>query len=181
MAQGQITMKNIKRKIAYWLSKPLRWSHRKGFGVQSPWAFEFVTHVLFCNSRYYIFDELNGTRHDEQLFRIVNWLNPHDVVANTDNNITKAYLVAPIRKESAKRSDTIIHYYSNNHTKDLKFDIKKNVFYDYFCLIIDGIMEYNEDCWKQIINFESSTSIFDMGNRGIVFFDPKRQKQIYYI
>lgn len=172
---------NIKSEIAYWLSFPARWFHRKGFGVQSPWAFEFVTHVLYCDSHYYIFDELNGSKNDEQLFRIVNWLNPHDVVANTDNNMTKAYLVAPIRKEPAKRSDTIVHYYSNSHYKDLELGIKECVFHDYSCVIIDGIMEKNQDSWKQIINLNLTTSIFDMGNRGIVFFDQKRQKQTYYI
>lgn len=171
----------MKSKIAYLLSKPLRWFHRKGFGVQSPWAFEFVTHVLFCSSRYYIFDELDGKKSDEQLFRIINWLNPSDVVVHTNNTLTKAYIVAPLRKDISRRSDMVVHYYDNSHENDLERDVETRLFTAKSCLIIDGIMNENKVSWENIINSDSATSTFDLGNRGIVFFDPQRQRQNYRI
>lgn len=72
---------------------PIRAWHRKGYDVQSPWDFSFVTDVLFETHAYYAYDELRllcGTfatprKHaaadDEQLFRIANFFAPQSIVA----------------------------------------------------------------------------------------------------
>jgi predicted O-methyltransferase YrrM len=36
--------------------------HRKGFGIHSPFVFEFITEVLYSKSHYYAFDKINELR-----------------------------------------------------------------------------------------------------------------------
>ena len=170
----------MNRKIAYWLSLPVRWFHRRGFGAHSPWAYEFVTEVLHSQYRYYIFDELDGSKSDEQLFRISNWLKVGDVVLHCSDNVTKAYLVAPIKKNELQRSDKTIHYYDRAHTDELKRDIDANAFTQHSCVIVDGILDENAVEWGRLTALGTVTTAFDTGRRGIVFFDPQRQKQTYF-
>ena len=170
----------MNKKIAYWLSLPVRWFHRRGFGAHSPWAYEFVTEVLHGQYRYYIFDELGGTKSDEQLFRIINWLKSGDVEMHCDDNVTKAYLVAPVKKNESQRSNITIHYYDRAHTDELKHDIDVGVFTQQSCVIVDGILDENATEWARITALETVTTVFDTGRRGIVFFDPQRQKQTYF-
>lgn len=74
------------------LTYPLRAWHRKGYDVQSPWAFSLVCDVLFERHAYYAYDELRLLRQsfitpwqlsaeaDEQLFRIANHFAPKSIV-----------------------------------------------------------------------------------------------------
>lgn len=167
------------RKFTYWLSLPSRWFHRLGFGAQSPWAYEFVTEALYCPYRYYLFDELAGKKSDEQLFRIGKWLKVRDVVMHCSCDMTKAYLVGTIAKDESKRSATTIYYYDSHHTEALKQDIDSDIFDEHSCVIIDGLRKTNYDMWQKLVSGDSVTTAFDTGSRGIVFFDPQRQKQIY--
>ena len=169
----------MRRKIAYWLSLPVRWFHRRGFGAHSPWAYEFITEALYCQYRYYIFEELNGTKADEQLFCINNWLNVKDVVMHCENGIKKAYLVAPLRRDELKRSDFTVYYYDTDHFEELKLDVEGKAFDRKSCVIIDGILDKNTDGWIKLLSQKDVTTVFDTGHRGIVFFDPQRQKQTY--
>lgn len=82
--------------------------HRKGFGIQSPWAYELVRDVFFETLAYYAFDTLMWQRknlntgnkaesaHDEQLFRIANYMHPLSVVEVSNTGFTGIlYLAAP--------------------------------------------------------------------------------------
>ena len=175
----RIHMTTLCRKFAYWFSLPSRWFHRLGFGVQSPWAYEFVTEALYCPYRYYLFDELDGEKSDEQLFRISKWLKAGNVVMHCTSDIAKAYLVGPITKDKSNRSATTIYYYDAAHTDDLSNDINSGIFNEHSCVIIDGLLQSNYHIWIKLSGSDLSTTAFDMGSRGIVFFDPQRQKQIY--
>ena len=76
-------------KIKYLLAFPNRLRHRRGFGVQSPWAYEFVRDVLEEKSLYYAYDDMSVVisslklkvkpsirRRYEMLFRISNKMKP---------------------------------------------------------------------------------------------------------
>ena len=45
------------------ISRPLVWlwrfRHRRGYGVHSPFAFDFITNVVYEHAPYYKYDELN--------------------------------------------------------------------------------------------------------------------------
>ena len=67
----------------------MRFVRRYGFGIQSPWAYSFVKDVLCEKLRYYAYDDLllqfpgrkvNAIKRDEQLFRLVNFFKPEEVI-----------------------------------------------------------------------------------------------------
>lgn len=74
------------------LTYPLRAWHRKGYDVQSPWAYLLVRDVLFEEHPYYAYDELRllrksfstawqlGAEADEQLYRMANHFAPQSIV-----------------------------------------------------------------------------------------------------
>lgn len=74
------------------LTYPLRAWHRKGYDVQSPWAYLLVRDVLFESLPYYAYDELRLLRKsfstawqlsaeaDEQLYRMANHFAPQSIV-----------------------------------------------------------------------------------------------------
>ncbi len=169
------------QRLSYWLSLPRRWWHRHGFNVQSPWAYEFVRDAISDKSWFYAFDKLSGTVADRQLFRIVYWLNAADVVANTDNNITKAHLVAPLSRKYRQSDGAVVCYYDKTHLQILENDIRSDRFSANSCVIIEDIRHSASELWDRLISRLPTTSTFDLGNRGVAFFDPARQKQNYLL
>ncbi len=75
------------RNPIVWL---LRVRHRKGYGVHSPFAFSFVTDVLYNADRYYAYEEMDRTLRWWQrarvrnmrhlLFRLANYRRPTTVL-----------------------------------------------------------------------------------------------------
>ena len=64
---------NLRRTISLILTAIPRAAHRRGFGVQSPWAYELVRDVLYESLPYYAYDEQNlSSPMQQQLFRIQN-------------------------------------------------------------------------------------------------------------
>ena len=169
------------RLISYWLSIPRRWWHRHGFNVQSPWAYEFVRDAVSDKSWFYAFDKLSGMNSDRQLFRIVYWLKPADVVAYTDNNITKAHLVLPLSRKKLKKDGMTVYYYDKHHLGELKEHIQAVRFGVCSSIIVEDIRNSAASLWNTIVNNLSTTSTFDLGNRAVAFFDPSRQKQNYLL
>lgn len=167
--------------FCYFLSLPRRWWHRHGFNVQSPWAYEFVRDALADKSWFYAFDNIKGTKADRQLFRIVCWLHAKDVVANTDNNIIKAHLVAPLGKKNLNTGGMTVYYYDKTHLLQLLGDISKNIFDNHSCIILEDIRHSAATLWKKLLCELPTTSTFDLPNRGIAFFDTARQKQNYLL
>ena len=168
-------------RLCYILSLPRRWWHRHGFNVQSPWAYAFVRDALADKSWFYAFDKLAGTKSDRQLFRIVRWLHAKDVVAYTDDNITKAHLVAPLSKRGLNDGGMTVRYYDSKHLTDLQNDIEQGLYDEHTCLIVEGIRKSAAAVWDIIVGQLPTTSTFDLGKRGVAFFDPARQRQKYVL
>ncbi len=83
------------KKIWIWLR---RFRHRRGYGVHSPFAFNFITYVINNKTSYYAYEELaalnkvyrkNSTKDprlaaakkDKFLFRLVNYAQPANLIA----------------------------------------------------------------------------------------------------
>ena len=47
------------RRFSQWLS---RWRHRRGYGVHSPWAFSWITQVIYNDMAYYAYADLQRRR-----------------------------------------------------------------------------------------------------------------------
>ncbi len=94
-----------------------RIKHNKGFGVQSPAAFHFVTHVLRNKEQYYIYPELDNVAiatgeyspvHCRRLFRITNYMQPCNIILYNAGKGCGACAL------SAGKSNVPLHIISNN-------------------------------------------------------------------
>ena len=57
----------------------LRWRHRRGYGIHSPWAFALVTGVIYEKGEYYQYADLPKDRDVRLLFRLANDFQPKTV------------------------------------------------------------------------------------------------------
>lgn len=145
---------NLRRTTHLLLTALPRAIHRRGFGVQSPWAYELVRDVLFESLHYYAYDEQGlNTPSEQQLFRIRNHFKGHPMVV-----IEEKGEVAAQQYESAVQQvtpDTV--------------------------LIMEHIHDENADLWTRTVNDPRAIITFDMRKRGMVIFDPQRIKQNYLL
>lgn len=106
------------------LKRPLVWMkrirHRKGYGVQSPFAFEYITRVIYERGSYYLYSELKERQQSlagqlgsqwasreslklkKLLFRMVNRAQPGRVLDVGLPSAASIYLQAP-KKEMSYR------------------------------------------------------------------------------
>jgi hypothetical protein len=103
-------MRNMKQ-ILVWLK---RFRYRCGYGVHSPFAFNFITNVIYEKTSYYAYRELGNRKqagHTDKeresgrskkinrlLFRLVNWVQPSTIVDGGCSQITSDYLRAAKRR-----------------------------------------------------------------------------------
>ena len=142
---------NLRRTTHLVLTALPRAIHRRGFGVQSPWAYELVRDVLFEPLQYYAYEEQHlTTRRQQQLFRIKNHYRHQPLVIIEDN--------------ARERYEEVLR----NITPDT-------------ILIIENINNENAKLWNAIVKDPRAIVTFDMRHRGMVTFDPKRIKQNYLL
>lgn len=145
---------NLRRTTHLFLTALPRAIHRRGYGVQSPWAYELIRDVLFESLHYYAYDEQGlNTPSERQLFRIRNHFKGHPIVVIEEKGeaATQQYEAA-VRKVTP---DTV--------------------------LILEHIHDENADLWNSIVNDPRAIITFDMRKRGMVIFDPQRIKQNYLL
>lgn len=145
---------NWRRSTYLLLTSLPRALHRRGFGVQSPWAYELIRDVLFEPLPYYAYDEQNlCTPMQQQLFRIQNHYKGHPVVIIDE----KGEVAAKLYEETVQKvtPDTV--------------------------LIMEHIHNENADLWTHTVNDPKAIITFDMKERGLVIFDNKRIKQNYLL
>jgi hypothetical protein len=109
------------------LSHPLVWlrrfRHRRGYGVHSPFAFNFITRIVYERARYYDYDTLReeekafreerGHQFAEEplrvrrlLFRLANNIQPATIVDIGNETSASLYLKAGCRKADYKSIDS---------------------------------------------------------------------------
>lgn len=113
------------------LPRPLRWlvrfRKRKGYGIHSPFAFAFVTQVIYERGRYYAYDSLDNLSHQGSalrradlrlLFRIANYSEAQTVVLAHAPELLHRYLQAalphahflsPEEAASARRARLLVY------------------------------------------------------------------------
>lgn len=76
---------NISRTLYIIKTYPNRLRHRRGYSVQSPWAYELVRDVFFEKLPYYAYADLHlDAESDRQLWRIQNHFKDKVIVLNAD-------------------------------------------------------------------------------------------------
>lgn len=145
---------NLRRTIHLILTALPRAVHRRGFGVQSPWAYELVRDVLFETLPYYAYDEQKlSTPMQRQLFRIRNHFQGQPIIVIDEK-----------REQASQRGEEVLQ----TATPDT-------------ILILEHINDENADLWAKMVDNPRAIITFDMRKRGLVIFDPKRIKQNYLL
>ena len=158
----------------------LRWRHRRGFGIHSPWAYEIITEALCAKSQFYKFQEIEGTEADRQLFRLFVWLKPKHYIAAGGEKQALEHMKAAYNSYT-DRSDAEVYYFAADRAKEVEKAFQGGWIDQHSCLILEGIDDKSQEIWQAIVASKSATSTFETKHRGIAFYDPARQKQNYLI
>ena len=179
----------------------MRIFRRLGFGIQSPWAYELVTNVLYGKSQYYAFPDLRSrypdhVRRGEQLFRLVNHLRPATAAIICDGSATATLPVEAMKAYmTAARKDLAVQVL--NTTPACRFDIilvvtptafrpdewlASHLHDDSTCMVVEDIRHEGKALWERLTAEPQVTASFDIRRRrGIAFFDIRRIKAKYKI
>ena len=145
---------NLRRTISLILTAIPRAIHRRGFGVQSPWAYELVRDVLFETLPYYAYDEQKlSTPMQRQLFRIQNHFQGQPIIVIDEKG-----------EQASQRGEEVLQ----TATPDT-------------VLILEHINDENAVLWTKMVDDPRAIITFDMRKRGLVIFDKKRIKQNYLL
>lgn len=154
--------------------------------MHSPFAFHFITDVIYENAPYYRYKELDKALKPWQrfrrrkglhlLFRLANWRQPCSIVARTDHPQNVAYLRAGCAK--AKVYDS---YSQDGASVDLicldrPDEEALHHLHAGSVLVLDRM-----DRYKSWFYGLPSVVSFDLGDLGIAFFDPQYYKQNYIV
>lgn len=85
--------KNSRRTLRWLLTTPRHIAHRQGFGIHSPFAYDFVRQAVAQPCRYYCYDSLNKAasmshtkrRYARLLFRVALYLGVRQTASLTDD------------------------------------------------------------------------------------------------
>ena len=172
----------------YRFSNPLIWllrfRHRCGYGVHSPFAFRFITEVIYEKAAYYAYRELDRTLPFRDrfrvrkilhlLFRISNWSQPDVIACFSSSDDVPKYLAAGCRKAQ------IVDYVPDERIDLCWLDKPNNDvlshLHEHSVLMTDHLSKNRE--WFQNI---PAIVTFDLYDIGIAFFDTKYNKQHYIV
>jgi hypothetical protein len=181
--------------------------YSKGFGVQSPFAYSFITEIVNQTGLYYNYCELdklygaNGnirSRLAKLYFRLTNYCQPNVVVeyCTSTDSLEKAFHLAHDGIDFKRLDSSIIDVpYVENLTN---IDIFRVVLDNYFrvvferlllkvtsnsVFILEGIHDNNETkaFWYEVVENKNVVVTFDLYYVGIVFFNKDYYKQNYVV
>ena len=172
----------------YKLTNPLIWlrrfRHRCGYGVHSPFAFKFITEVLYMNLPYYAYDQLDKDLPMRDMFRvrkilhmllrISNWRQPDVIVCLSAPPYVSSYLQAGCKKADIHNhipEGQIDMCWLNDPDDDIITHLNEQS-----VLILDNLDKHKE--WFSRL---PAVVTFDLYDVGIAFFNTKYNKQHYIV
>lgn len=199
-------MSRIKH-IAVWLS---RIGNCKGFGVQSPWAYDLVCNVINQKSPFYAYESLahrfpqinkEERRLQKLYFRLANYMQPRMVTDFTGySELHAAYIAAGCNKArytGIPAGTTSAHLgvlmampgaadmmiVSASAANQTYADTALAGAADGSLIIVEGINENKaaNQRWKAMAARRNDSITFDLYYCGLIFVDKKKYKQDYVI
>lgn len=170
------------------LDNPLVWlrriRHRCGYGVHSPFAFRFLTDVVYERTPYYAYSTLDkalplaySMRRRKGLhliFRLANWLQPAVAVLPQEAHHTRRYLLAGCRRTlvladaPAHGADLIVLREPDEQAAQM---VRAGG-----VLILDNLQQHRE--WFRRL---PATVTFDLYDLGVAIYEERLTKQHYII
>ena len=188
------------RNILIWLRRS---RHSLGFGVQSPFAFNFITDVVNEHYSYYSYNRLNDTfpllnkkngKLSKLYFRLANYCQPKYVLNYyPESDAYSDYIKAGCSKSSIVtitdesdefnmfRVDMVIMSLDGNY-EEFFYSLLDKITIDSL-VVIQGIKQNKKakKFWKKVIDDDRVGITFDLYYAGIVFFNKERFKQNYIV
>lgn len=197
----------ILRRSLVWLQ---RWRKSLGFGVQSPWAYQFNRNVVNEHYPYYAYETLKKQLPDidkrtrklcRLYFRIANWKRPSTIIEFSPvTDVYSQYMVAGCHSSIINKVDALQQEGSYHEV------LKKVGIVDILCIepnndyrsFFQLALEYVDDnsmfiihhikknaetkaFWKLIVDDPRCITTFDLYYCGIIFFNKKRYKENYIV
>ena len=169
-------------------SNPLVWLRRVrkrcGYGVHSPFAFHFITDVIYEKSRYYAYSSLDAClpfryrfrvrKCLRLLFRIANSVQPHTVYIQGSMPFVRQYVEAGCHKAvvTDKVGDADIDMCVLSSPCDVVVPHIRHS----GVLVLGNLRKHR----RWFLSLPSVVS-FDLWDIGIAFFDPHYNKQHYIV
>ena len=176
-----------------------RFRKRRGYGVHSPFAFNFVTTVIYQRGRYYnykLIKELPMTLGESKkilklIFRLVNFIQPKTIVYRSANSLVPKVMRwsksdVEITTDLAENLPVDLAYLTYQTPIDELAAELRTIWpnlHDKSMLIIYGIgySKQTKALWAELIADDKSGISFDLHDLGILFFDKSRNKQDYIV
>lgn len=182
-----------------------RFRHRSGYGVHSPYAYNFLRDVVYERGNYYAYAELRKLRRASPdysreltgksfrlLFRLSNFIRPRSVLVVSGNpDLAVAHIKAGCRNADIMTYATAVR--SIPRDKDIYYCDKSTEFFDLYlralayttprAFIAAGIHSSPQagQAWSLICRDPRSVITFDLYEVGIVLFPADLHKQNYIV
>ncbi len=184
------------KRIFIWFK---RFRKRKGYGVHSPFAFNFITQVIYEKGVYYNYSLLNQLPHSKVesdkviklLFRLVNFISPHTILyKHRGDDISDIFRWAKSDvhilgnvKNSCKLDFVYLEMsYDNKELENILTEIIPIMHKDSILIIYGiGFNKERMEFWSKVISHPNSGISFDLYDLGILFFDHSKNKQDYIV
>lgn len=183
-----------------------RFRHRKGYGVHSPFAFNFLTSVVYEYGEYYAYrdlDALYGKKdrrmncHEMKcrkfLFRLANYVHPKliglygavppDVSAYLASGCCSAVVVYEGQSLEAVTDSDKLLYVAEHVAPSAWKEIVSQPMSAFSVAVICGIHESKKavQAWENVKQLVQVGVTFDLYDYGILFYDLNKQKQHYIV
>lgn len=184
----------------HWL---LRFRKRCGYGIHSPFAFGFVTGVIYEKGEYYAYSSLPKPDHGidcsfrlkdlRLMFRVMNYQRPAVCLCLGDKEAPAARLVVQYMQAGSLSTRMLPYEEWNRNTQvDMVFGMHgwaQHLEQLLPHLSAGGLVVVHDICstrerrkaWSRLKESEQSTVSFNLRDFGIVFFRSEMQRQTYVV
>ena len=179
-----------------------RWLNTRGYGVQSPFAFNFLHDVIRQKIPYYAYgelrksrrpDEINTVQEDEMLFRIANFAQTKSIIMPAEWKGSSRYLSAGCTTaqiefytndnvaQTIERQDPlgIVCYNQPQNFLETEQLLLSKTDEQTICIIKNLLLA--PEIWNIILQDDKVSVLFDIRNWGILFINTKLTHGRYYI
>lgn len=193
--------------LRYWFKRSMvfmrRFTHSRGFGIQSPSAYRFDREVINDHYPYEAYADLkHAFPHEGRLtlklarlyFRVAHATQARQWALCTHrNDVYRAYIEAGCRTaifvdgdevgevDKIAASDVLVTTMEDDRWPMCEAFVSSA--HERSMLIIEGIYASKRAKmrWKELVNDERTGLAFDLYDCGIIFFDHTKSKQVYII
>lgn len=200
LCDGKVVFSLIMQGLLEIARRSLRWvirfRKRRGYGIHSPFAFNFVTGVIYENGEYYAFERLRQLYAASPLpkkwrlkdclllFRLANYAHPEKCLwLLPDESLLRQFCEAGSPKTQfmvqPEPADMIVCEL-DNQTESIRY---AHLLKEGGMLIVLGIGrdKAHRKAWKALLAEREAQVTFDLHDFGIIFHRPDLTRQRYII